>query len=639
MLSLLWLVPALPLAGFVALTLAGNRLSRRVMGLVGAGSVGAAALVALGVGGQFLAAPPAQGAFVQPLWTWMQVAGFQAGIALRLDALSLVMVLVVTVVGFLIHLYSVEFMIDEEGYRRFFAYMNLFVGAMLLLVLADDLLLLYLGWEGVGLCSYLLIGFWYRDPANGRAARKAFIVTRVGDTALALGLFLVFHELGTLQIQPLMAEAEAQWAGGSVVATAAAALLLAGAVGKSAQLPLQTWLPDAMAGPSPVSALIHAATMVTAGVYLIARTQVLFSLAPGVMLAVAIIGAVTLLLAGFSALVQTDIKRVLAYSTISQIGYMFLALGVGAWSAAIFHFMTHAFFKALLFLGAGAVIISLHHEHNMHKMGGLRRALPTTFWTFLVGAASLAAVPLVTAGFYSKDLILWRAWSSAQGSPWLWAAGLAGALLTALYTFRMVFLTFYGEPGEAVQEASTLPRPGRVMLLPLVVLAVLSVVGGFVEIPHTLGDLPLFSDFLHAVLPAAPAAEAGPGPELALQIVAGLMSLGGIYLAYLLFLRRPAALARRADAWAQSRPGQALRRLWLAGWGFDWLYDHLLVRPYAWLAQANRDDVVDRFFDGVAWLGAYAHRLLSLTQSGRVRWYAAGIAIGAVILIVMVVLL
>ena len=300
------------------------------------------------------------------------------------------MILVITFVGFLIHLYSAEYMREDEGYSRFFAYMDLFVGSMLILVLADNLLLLYLGWEGVGLCSYLLIGFWYKDPENGLAGRKAFIVTRVGDVALAAGIFLVYTHFRTLQIQELMQQISIQWKTGSVLATAAALLFLGGALGKSAQVPLQTWLPDAMAGPTPVSALIHAATMVTAGVYLIARMNVLFSMSPLSMTAVAVIGAVTLLLAGCSALVQRDIKRVLAYSTISQIGYMFLALGVGAWSAAIFHFMVHAFFKALLFLGAGVVIAGLEHERDIFRMGGLRRQLPFVFWTFLAGAASLS---------------------------------------------------------------------------------------------------------------------------------------------------------------------------------------------------------------------------------------------------------
>src|SRR5208337_2034161 len=325
---LLWVVPAAPLAGFLFLASAGGRLSRSAIAAIGVGSVGLSMLAAFLTGWSFIIAPPQSHAYVQVLRTWMDVAGFRPGIAFYLDALSLVMVVVVTFVGFLIHVYSAGFMRDEDGYSRFFAYMNLFVGSMLTLVLADNLLLLYLGWEGVGLCSYLLIGFWYKDKANGYAARKAFIVTRVGDTAFALALFLLFSHLGTLQIQELMLRAGQQWAPGSLLPVAAAALLLGGAVGKSAQLPLQTWLPDAMAGPSPVSALIHAATMVTAGVYLIARTHVLFTLAPAVQTAVAVIGAATLLLSGFSALVQTDIKRVLAYSTISQIGYMFLALGV-----------------------------------------------------------------------------------------------------------------------------------------------------------------------------------------------------------------------------------------------------------------------------------------------------------------------
>src|SRR5512146_15998 len=334
--------------------------------------------------------------------------------------------------------------------------MNLFVASMVTLVLADNLLLLYLGWEGVGLCSYLLIGFWYTDPVNGRAARKAFIVTRVGDTSMVIGLFLIFDRLGTFNIQELMHRATLQWPVGAAAAVAAAALLLGGAVGKSPQLPLQTWLPDAMAGPTPTSALIHAATMVTAGVYLIARTHVLFSLAPPVMLAVAVIGAATLMLAGCSALTQRDIKRVLAYSTISQIGYMFLALGVGAWSAAIFHFMTHAFFKALLFLAAGAVIQALHHEHDMFKMGGLRKQIPLTFWAFLISGCALAGLPIITAGFYSKGMILWSAWSSPQGGAALWLAGVVGVLLTALYIFRVIFSAFFGAAQIPVEHAPRL---------------------------------------------------------------------------------------------------------------------------------------------------------------------------------------
>jgi NADH-quinone oxidoreductase subunit L len=627
-LGLLWVIPVLPFAGFLVLALIGPRLSRIGVASIGVGSIGLSTLVALLVGGRFIASPPMGHAYVQTLWTWMRVGDFTPGITLYLDALSLVMMLVITFVGFLIHLYSSEFMRHDEGYSRFFAYMNLFVGSMLTLVVADNLLLLYLGWEGVGLCSYLLIGFWYTDPANGRAARKAFIVTRIGDTAMAIGLFLLFNHLGTLQIQELMQRASQTWPPGSGLAVAAAALLLGGALGKSAQLPLQTWLPDAMAGPTPVSALIHAATMVTAGVYLIARTHVLFTLAPAVQSTVAVIGAATLLLAGFSALTQWDIKRVLAYSTISQIGYMFLALGVGAWSAAIFHFMTHAFFKALLFLGAGVVIQVLHEEHDMFRMGGLRKALPLTFWTFLIASASLAALPLVTAGFYSKDLILWEAWSAPAGSPWLWAAGLAGALLTAMYTFRMVFLTFFGPPKAQVRR-----KPGLSMQMPLVVLAVLSVVGGFVQLPGPWGDVPLFSGFLQSALSVASSVSGEGSTELALQFIAAAASLLGICLAYVLFLRYP----QSPDNLLRTPWGAALHRYWFAGWGFDWLYDRCLVQPYVWLARADANDVIDPIYDGIAWLTQIGYHDLSRTQTGQVRRYAMGIAIGAVIIIAIVV--
>jgi NADH-quinone oxidoreductase subunit L len=625
MTGLLWLVPALPFLGFVILALFGRRMPRALVSLVGVGSVGLSALLTLVIGASFLASPPAGSAFTQVLWTWMSVGSFNPGIAFRLDALSLVMAVVITFVGFLIHLYSTEYMADDEGYHRFFAYMNLFVGMMLVLVLADNLLLLYLGWEGVGLCSYLLIGFWYKDPANGYAARKAFVVTRVGDTAMAIGLFLLFTNLGTLNIQDMLAAASQQWSINHPLAIAAAALLLGGAVGKSAQLPLQTWLPDAMAGPTPVSALIHAATMVTAGVYLIARTNTIFLLAPPVMLIVAIIGVATMLIAGFSALAQTDLKRVLAYSTISQIGYMFLALGVGAFSAAMFHFFTHAFFKALLFLGAGAVIHSLHGEQDMSRMGGLRRLLPDTFWTFLIGAASLSALPLVTAGFYSKDLILWEAYSSSAGSPWLWLGGVIGAFLTGLYTFRMVFLTFFGKPNSHVEH-----RPTWRMEVPLAILAVLSIIAGFVEIPPNLGDVRFFSNLLHPVLPEIQATRGGAGAEALLALIAGVVSLAGIGLAYLLFQRRRPAV----DSLARNPVGH----FWLSGWGFDWLYNRLFVWPYTWLAKIDKDDIVDSLYDGIAWLARGFNRTLSITQTGLARWYVLAFAIGAVILIGMVVI-
>jgi NADH-quinone oxidoreductase subunit L len=630
MVELLWLVPALPIAGFLVLAIAGRLLSRGSVAAVGVGSVGLAFMAAVAVGIGFTGRPASANPFVEHLWSWMSVGGFTFSISLYLDALSLVMVFVVTSVGFLIHLYSVEFMADEEGYARFFAYMNLFVGAMLVLVLADDLLFLYLGWEGVGLCSYLLIGFWYKDPLNGLAARKAFVVTRIGDTALSIGLFLLAANLGTLRIQEAMYLAAGRWPVGSAIAVTAAALLLGGAIGKSAQLPLQTWLPDAMAGPTPVSALIHAATMVTAGVYLIARTHLLFTLAPQVQTVVAAIGALTLLIAGLSALTQKDIKRVLAYSTISQIGYMFLALGVGAWSAAIFHFMTHAFFKALLFLGAGMVILSLDHEHDMFKMGGLRSQLPAAFWTFLIGACSLSALPFITAGFYSKDLILFYSLASPLGNRWLWAAGTIGAFITSLYTFRMVFITFFGEA-----KSQTVRRPGMMMTLPVVILAVLSILAGFVELPTPLGNVRIFSAFMNNVLPAVTVRAGASGAEATLTAFAAVVSLLGIFLAYFLFLAKP----QRADALASVPPGRLLHRFWYTGWGFDRLYDIFLVRPFTWIARINRDDFIDLFYLGVLWTGRSLSTALSLSQNGKVRVYAAGIALGAVVALAIAVLL
>ena len=621
MLQLLWLIPAIPFAGALALSVFGPRMRPKAVAGLGAGSIAVSALISLLIAAAFLASPPPNGSYTEVLWTWIDVGSFHPEIAFYLDALSLLMVVVVTFVSFLIHLYSTEFMRGDEGYSRFFAYMNLFVASMVTLLLADNLLLLYLGWEGVGLCSYLLIGFWYQDPANGRAGRKAFIVTRVGDTAMAVGLFLLFHRLGTLRIQDLMHAAQNQWAGGSPYAIAAAALLLGGAVGKSAQLPLQTWLPDAMAGPTPTSALIHAATMVTAGVYLIARTHVLFELAPPIQFTVAVVGAATLLLAGFSALTQNDIKRVLAYSTVSQIGYMFLALGVGAWGAAIFHFMTHAFFKALLFLAAGIVIEALHHEHNIFRMGGLRKELPAAFWTFLIGGCALAGLPLITAGFYSKDLILWSAANSTAGSVGLWTVGIAGVVLTSLYTFRLIFVVFFGRVNTPVSR-----RPGAAMLIPACVLAFLSIVGGFVKTP--------FAGFMATALPSLH--EVGRGITEALSsAVAGVAFLAGIVVAWYAYLRNP-AVSRSLVA---TPAGRLLHRFWFADWGMDWLYDRLFVRPVVWLATANKGDVIDSIYDGVVRLAALSYRVLSLTETGKLRWYAACIAGGSVVLVGLVVFL
>jgi len=607
MLSLLWLVPALPVVGFIMLVFLGPYLNHSGIRTIGVGSVALSTVTALLVGYTFLTTPSSQIIFYQRLWQWISIAGYSVNVSLYLDHLSLLMMLVITFVAFLILFYSAAFMEDDKGYARFFAYMNLFVAMMLLLVLADNFLLLYLGWEGVGLCSYLLIGFWYHDTNNGNAARKAFIVTRIGDTAMVIGLLLIFLQLGTFDIQTVLTQAGIHWPVNSSIVVAVTLLLLGGAVGKSAQLPLQTWLPDAMAGPTPVSALIHAATMVTAGVYLIARTHTLFALAPPVQTLVAIIGLLTLLLAGFSALTQIDIKRVLAYSTMSQIGYMFLALGVGAWPAAMFHFMTHAFFKALLFLSAGAVILNLRHEHDIFKMGGLRKHMPLTFLAFIVGTAALAALPLISAGYYSKDVILFYAWKSPEGGLWLWLGGITGALLTSLYAFRLVFIVFFN-------QTKTIPikgDPGAFMLLPMMALTVLSVAGGFIPLPWAA---------LHT---------GGSDLELGLKITASAVSLFGVYLAYLIYLRR----TRFVDALSVFPATKSLALWWRNGWGFDAVYDLLLVRPYSWLARINRNDIVDSMYDAVAWLNVVSHKALSQTQTGHVRLYAAGVLSGGIILL------
>jgi NADH-quinone oxidoreductase subunit L len=624
MIQLLWLVPLLPAVGFIVLALLGSRLPKKVVGMIGVTTVGASFLVSLLVAAEFLSRLGPSGVFRQTLYTWVNTGGLQVPFGLHLDALSLVMMEVVTFVGFLIHLYASQSMAEEDGYSRFFAYINLFVAFMLVLVLADNLLLLYLGWEGVGLCSYLLIGFWYKVRENGIAAQKAFIVTRIGDTSLAIGLFLLFVNFHTFDIQQILAGARSSWPIGSQVAVLTAALILGGAVGKSGQIPLHVWLPDAMAGPTPVSALIHAATMVTAGVYLITRTHVLFLLAPSVLFLVALVGAVTALYAAFSALAQRDINRVLAYSTISQIGYMFLALGVGAWVAAIFHLMTHAFFKALLFLSAGVVIDALEEEHDLFRMGGLRKKLPVAFWTFLIGAASLSSVPLITAGFFSKDNILWASWSSQLGGTGFWLVALITALLTGLYAFRAVFLAFFGRGEREIHK-----KPRGLMVIALTILAFFALTAGYIGLPLVLGGADPFGRFLGGMLPAVPTSPGREGHALEIEFmtISAMVSLAGISLAYLYYRQR----YRWAEGTAWSAVGMPLRDFFLAGWGFDWLYTRLFVRPYLTLTRLNRRDIIDGFFTLLSLSTAGANRALSHTETGRVRMYAAGLLLGAIL--------
>ncbi|OON37112.1 NADH-quinone oxidoreductase subunit L [Izhakiella australiensis] len=610
--NLLYLTILFPLIGFLLLAFSRGRWSENLSAAIGMGSVGLAALVTLYVGLDFFS--HGQQPFTQALWTWMHVGQFDIKVNLTLDGLSLTMLSVVTGVGFLIHMFASWYMRGEEGYSRFFAYTNLFIASMVVLVLADNLMLMYLGWEGVGLCSYLLIGFYYTDPKNGAAAMKAFIITRVGDVFLAFALFILYNELGTLNFHEMVQLAPAHFAADNHMLQWATLMLLGGAVGKSAQLPLQTWLADAMAGPTPVSALIHAATMVTAGVYLIARSHGLFLLTPEVLHLVGIVGAITLVLAGFAALVQTDIKRVLAYSTMSQIGYMFLALGVQAWDAAIFHLMTHAFFKALLFLSSGSVILACHHEQNIFKMGGLRKSIPLVYTCFLVGGAALAALPLITAGFYSKDEILFGA--LANGHINLMTAGLVGAFLTSIYTFRMIFIVFHGK-----EQIHAHAGKGITHHLPLIVLLVLSTFVGALITPPLAG-----------VLPENHFGEAG---KTTLEIASGSVAIIGILIAAALWLGKRTLVTRIA----QSAPGRFFAAWWFAAWGFDWLYDLVFVKPYKAVARLLARDPLDALMNIPALFTRIANKGLVLSENGQLRWYAASMSIGAVVVLALLLVI
>ncbi len=615
--SALFLIIVFPVLGALALSFF-PRMSYNSARIIGAGSVGLSALTMIWLMVAWFSA--GGGAYVQTLWNWVDVAQFHIPLALRLDGLSLTMIGVVAGVGFLIHLFATWYMVHDlegaPGMARFFAYMNLFIAAMLILVLASNLLVLYLGWEGVGLCSYLLVGYYFEKEANAWAAFKAFLMTRIGDVSLGIGLFILFINFGTLNIHTLLQQAPQVWGSGAPIATLTALLILGGAVGKSAQLPLQTWLIDAMAGPTPVSALIHAATMVTAGVYLIARLHGLFIIAPIALEIVGIVGGITLLIAGFAAIAQTDIKRVIAYSTMSQIGYMFLALGVGAWHAAIFHLMVHAFFKSLLFLTAGSVIIACHHEQNIFKMGGLRKQLPFDYALFWIGGGALSALPLITAGFYSKDHILSLA--AVNGHVYLWLMGLLGAFVTVVYTFRMIFIVFHGERGMNAE-------PGRGWIIhhtPLIVLAILStVIGAFIHQP------------LDGVLPSASDANS-LGMEILLEVISSLVSLGGLVITAAVFLGARDALAKVVA----SDAGQKIHQFLFGGLGFDTLYDRLFVQPYYFVARLHRVDWIERIANIVPATALLFNDGLATTQSGQLRWYAFSIFGAASIFLIILVL-
>ncbi len=628
--NVLWLIPALPLLGFVLNGLFGGVLGKRGVRIIGPGVVGAAFLVAVTVFVTMARLPAEIREFHQTVYSWIGAGGFSASIGFLADPLSVTMMLVVTGVGFLIHVYSTGYMHDEDarGFARYFAYLNLFTFAMLLLVMADNFLLLFVGWEGVGLCSYLLIGFWFRNMDFAEAGKKAFLVNRIGDFGFLIGIFLVFWSFGSVAFGDVLPRVGAVLPGST--ASWIALCLFVGAVGKSAQIPLYVWLPDAMAGPTPVSALIHAATMVTAGVYMVARAHAIYLAAPQVLEVVAGIGAATALFAATIGLVQTDIKKVLAYSTISQLGYMFLGVGVAAFAAGIFHLVTHAFFKALLFLGAGSVIHALHGEQDLRNMGGLRKHLPITWITMLAATLAIAGI-LPFAGFFSKDEILWAAWDG--GHRVLWLLGWITAGLTALYMFRLFFLTFHGTfRGDPEKERHAHESPPS-MAGPLMVLGVLSLIGGWMGIPEGLGARlggigNAFEGWLHPVFADVPAhgAAGAEGVHASASLEFGLMGASvaiaalGILAAWWLYLRNPALPGAIA-----ARLGR-LYRLLLHKYWIDELYAVLVVRPYraiSWFAWRVIDDgLIDGL--GVRGTGALVKlgsRFASGWETGRVPTY------------------
>ena len=644
--TMLLLIPLLPFVGFLLNAALGRRLSKSASGGVACAAILASFAVAAMTAWPFLFGAGEASAVEQEVFTWIESGDFSAPFALRVDPLSALMILVVTGIGSLIHVYSTAYMHEESGaeYARYFSYLNLFAAFMLVLVLGSNLLVMFVGWEGVGLCSYLLIGFWYTKKSAADAGKKAFIVNRIGDVAFILGILLAFASFGTIEFQGIAVALApvAPDASFGVVSTIAL-LLFIGAVGKSAQIPLYVWLPDAMEGPTPVSALIHAATMVTAGVYLIGRNAVLFGHAPDVLLIVAVVGTVTALLAGTIGLVQQDIKRVLAYSTVSQLGYMFLAMGVGAFGAGIFHLYTHAFFKALLFLGSGAVIHALGGEQDMRRMGGLRKALPVTYWTFLIGALAIAGVPGLS-GFFSKDEILFRTFAS--GHVWLWTVGVVTSLLTAVYMFRVVFLTFHG---NASHDGRHLHDAPRAMALALVLLAAGSIAAGYVGVPHALGGHNRIEPFLEPAFRAgvadAGAAEAVGAAQAPVSDEAGSAALerrlmgvsiaaamGGIGLAAFFFLSRREAADRAAARFA------GVHRVLLNKYYVDELYDATIVRPVVALSTRGLWRGVDAGFidgsvNGVGAIVRNAAAMMRLAQTGSVRTYAAALLVGAVLVL------
>jgi NADH-quinone oxidoreductase subunit L len=617
---LLTLIVVLPLLGFVLNGLLGDRLGKRFVTVVGCGLP----IVSFAIAIRCLADLQAGNwwPLIDVPYTWARIGEKVFDIAFYYDRLSAVMTLIVTGVGSLIHVYSIGYMKEDKSYARYFAYLNLFLFFMLLLVLGRSLLVMFVGWEGVGLASYLLIGFWYEDPEKARAGKKAFVTNRIGDAGFLLGMFLLFWALGTLEMDQINA-AFASSIAPPVAASLVGILLFIGACGKSAQIPLHVWLPDAMAGPTPVSALIHAATMVTAGVYLVARMAPLYVVAPGASEVIAVIGAATAFFAATVAVAQTDIKKVLAYSTVSQLGFMFVAAGVGAYGVAIFHVYTHAFFKACLFLGAGSVIHALSGEQDIRKMGGLWRKIPWTFVTFAIATAAIAGIPPL-AGFWSKDEILWFAFGSSRGgNPWLWAVMAATALLTAFYMFRLLWLTFLGRSRMDHEVEHHVHESPWSMVGVLVVLAVLSAIGGFFDVPHFLSSLPTLPE------PRQDAHES----EMPLLWISIAIALAGLVLAVRYFGNDAARAARVAPRFA------GLQRILFNKYFVDEAYERLLGRPLTWVSDRVFLNLGDRFLlDGTLnGLARIAHRAaggLARVQTGNLHLYALFVLAGALIALV-----
>jgi len=629
----LWLIPLIPLAGAAVNGLAGKRFPKSLISLVACGSAGVSFILALTAFFDLLKLAPDQRHLLKFYFTWIASGEFIARAEFLWDPLSAVMTLVVTGVGFIIHIYSIGYMHAEAGYYRFFSYMNLFLFSMLILVLSGNFLLMFVGWEGVGLCSYLLIGYYFDRRSAGDAGKKAFIVNRIGDIGFILGIFLIFITFNNLTFDVVFGQIAAgalrfPLEAGFGILTAIALLLFVGATGKSAQIPLYVWLPDAMEGPTPVSALIHAATMVTAGVYMVVRCSPIFSRAPIALEVVMVIGILTALFAATIGLVQTDIKRVLAYSTVSQLGYMFVAAGVGAFSAGIFHLMTHAFFKALLFLGAGSVIHAMGGEQDLTRMGGLRSRTPVTFWTMLVAALAISGIfPL--AGFFSKDEILWSAWS--RGHPFVWLFGFITAGLTAFYMFRLIFLTFGGEGRYSDEVRHHLHESPPSMTLPLVVLGFLSIAGGFIGLPAWLGS----NRFFHFLEPSlalalsAEHAESSHTAELAFAALSVAVAFAGIYVAYWLYIKHP----KLADEWALR--WKYAHRVLFRKYYVDELYDAAILKPTVNIStkalwKGADAGLIDGAVNGVGLGIRNFGSLLKNVQNGLIRSYAAWILLGTV---------